>query len=490
MKLYDKILLLTTLQIVAIFIFGIYQIQSLYLTQKKAFDQKNLIQIEMIQKRFEEKLIELQKTAHILINSQEVITGILSNDTDMLYNWSKLFLSSSIDKIHFIDLDGTVISRGEAEFRFADDISKQFYTQQALLNNTFLGIDRVDGEECLVYTERVKQYGEKPIGIISVALVIDHEFLSSLVEGTTMSLAYQSEHQSISTAKERTLINASSLSLMLQSGSINDATFSIGLTSEKELLALKEARTNFFLGIALALIVLVIALHFTLLKYLKEYETLAQVLIDFYEDRLDIKDVIGKIKLSIHKQPTTEIKKIAEALFNMSQKVSDTQNALELLSSTDQLTALANRRKLEEYLEQKLKESNRGNFFSIVMLDIDRFKVINDTYGHEIGDHVLIHTANLMQSVIRESDMLGRWGGEEFLLILPQTNLEGALVMAEQLRSKIYHYQFEHYPQRVTMCLGVAEYRVNDTPNSILRRADHALYRAKNNGRNKVEYEN
>lgn len=490
MKLYDKILLLTTLQIVAIFIFGIYQIQSLYLTQKKAFDQKNLIQTEMIQKRFEEKLNELQKTAHILTNSQEVITGIISNDTDMLYNWSKLFLSSSIDKIHFIDLDGTVISRGEAEFRFADDVSKQFYTQQALLNNTFLGIDRVDGEECLVYAERVNQYGEKPIGIISVALVIDHELLSSLVEGTTMSLAYQSAHQNLSTAKERTLIKASSLSLMLQSGSINDATFSIGLTSEKELFALKEARTNFFLGIALALIILVIALHFTLLKYLKEYETLSQVLIDFYEDRLDIKEVISKIKLSIHNQPTSEVKKIAEALFNMSKKVSDTQNALELLSSTDQLTTLANRRKLEEYLEQKLKEGNRGNFFSIVMLDIDRFKVINDTYGHEIGDHVLIHTAKLMQSIIRESDMLGRWGGEEFLLILPQTNLEGALVMAEELRSKIYHYQFEYYPQRVTMCLGVAEYLVSDTPNSILRRADNALYRAKNNGRNKVEYEN
>lgn len=490
MKLYDKILLLTTVQIVAIFIFGIYQIQSLYLTQKKAFDQKNLIQSEMIQKRFEEKLSELQKTARILINSQEVITGVLSNDTDMLFTWSKLFLSSSIDKIHFIDLDGTVISRGESEFRFADDVSKHSYIQQALLNNSFFGIDRMDGKECLVYAERIKQYGQKPIGVISVALIIDDAFLSSLLEGTTMNITYQSEHQTLSTAKEKALINASALSLKLQTGSISDATFSIGLSSEKELFALKEVRSNFFLGIALALIVLVIALHFTLLKYLKEYEALAQILIDFYEDRLDIKEVMGKIKNTIHKQPTTEVKKIAEALFNMSQKVADTQNELELLSSTDQLTSLANRRKLEEDLEQKLKEANRGNFFSIVMLDIDRFKNINDTYGHEIGDHVLIHTANLMQSVVRESDMLGRWGGEEFLLILPQTNLEGALVMAEALRSKIYHYQFENYPQRVTMSLGVATYHVSDTPNSILRRADHALYRAKNDGRNKVEYEN
>ena len=243
MKLYNKILFLTILQLVAIFIFGIYQIQSLYLTQKTAFDQKNLIQSEMIQKRFEEKLDVLQKTAQILINSQEVITGIISNDTDMLYNWSKLFLSPSTDKIHFIDLDGTVISRGELEFRFADDVSKRFYVQQALHNDTFLGIDMVDGEECLVYAKRVKQYGQKTIGIISVALIIDDAFLASLVEGTTMGIAYHSQNQTLSTTKEK-LTNAASLHVMLQAGSIKEAGFNIGFTSEEELNALKKARTN------------------------------------------------------------------------------------------------------------------------------------------------------------------------------------------------------------------------------------------------------
>lgn len=490
MKLYNKILFLTIIQLFAIFIFGIYQIQSLYLTQKTAFDQKNLIQSEMIQKRFEEKLDLLQKTAQILINSQEVITGIISNDTDMLYNWSKLFLSPSTDKIHFTDLDGTIISRGELEFRFADDVSKRFYIQQALQNDTFLGIDLVDGEECLVYAKRVKQYGQKPIGVISVALIIDDAFLASLVEGTTMSIAYHSEHQTLSTTKEPKLTNASSLHVMLQAGSIKEASFNIGLTSETELTALKEARTNLFVGISFALIALVLALHFTLLKHLKEYKALAQVLIDFYEDRLDIKDVMSTIKHATTQRTTPEVKKIAEALFNMSQKVADTQNVLEHLSSTDQLTTLSNRRRLEECLEQKLKESERGSLFSVIMIDIDRFKTINDTYGHEIGDHVLIHTAHLMRESIRESDILGRWGGEEFLLILPQTSLEGALVIAEQIRTKIYECTFEHYPQRVTMSLGVSTYHRGDTPNSILRRADNALYRAKNSGRNRVHYEN
>jgi len=489
MKLYHKILFLTLVQLGAIFSFGIYQIQSLYVTQKMAFNQKNLIQSEMIQKRFEEKLEQLQKTAQILTASQEVVTGIISNDTDMLYNWSKLFLSASTHKIHFIDLDGTIISRGESEFRFGDDVSKRFYVQQALKNDTFLGIDVVDEKECLVFAKRVKQYGERPIGIISVALIIDDDLLASLVQGTTMNIAYHSENQTLSATNHETLIDASSLHVMLQAGSVKEASFTIGLASDEELQALKEARTNFFVSIGIALILFVFALHFTLLRHLREYQSLSQVLIDFYEDRLDIKEVGTTIKQTMNERSTPEVKKIAEALFNMSRKVAETQDALEHLSSTDQLTALWNRRKLEEFLEQKLKESERGSFFSVLMIDIDRFKTINDTCGHEVGDHVLEITARLMRQSIRTGDMLGRWGGEEFLLILPQTDLSGACVIAEHIRTNVKEHRFEDYDHTVTVSLGVATYRLSDTPNTILKRADTALYRAKNNGRDKVEHE-
>ncbi|MDY0265970.1 MAG: GGDEF domain-containing protein, partial [Sulfurospirillum cavolei] len=143
----------------------------------------------------------------------------------------------------------------------------------------------------------------------------------------------------------------------------------------------------------------------------------------------------------------------------------------------------------EECLEQKIKESERGSFFSVLMIDIDRFKTINDTCGHEVGDHVLEVTAQLMRQSVRTSDMLGRWGGEEFLLILPQTDLAGACVIAEQMRANVKHHTFDHYANTVTMSLGVATYRSGDTPNTILKRADTALYRAKNNGRDRVEHE-
>ncbi|AFL68867.1 sensor domain-containing diguanylate cyclase [Sulfurospirillum barnesii] len=491
MNLYNKVLFLSFLQLGTIFVFGIYQIQSLYLTQKRAFDQKNVMQAEVIQKRFEEKQQSLQKTAHILINSQEVITGILSHDTDMLYNWSKLFLSSTSEKIHFMDLDGTIISRGEAEFNFGDDTSQRFYVRQALQNDTFLGIDFVDGEECLIYAKRVKQYGQRPIGVISLAIVIDNAFLNTLVQDTSMTMTYTSTHQTLSTSIEPFLPQAlsSSLHVTFQTGGAKDANFSISPSSEEELYALKEARNTFLIGISLALLILMLALHFTLLKHLKEHKALSLVLIDFYEDRLSIHDLMRAIKHTLHQHTTPEIKKIAEALFNMSEKIAHTQTALEHSSTTDQLTALANRRKVEEYLEQKIEESKRGAFFSIIMIDIDHFKNINDTYGHAIGDHVLIHTARLMSASIRESDMLGRWGGEEFLLILPNTPLDGALRIAEHIRATLHQHTFEHYPEFLSMSLGVATHQPNDTSKTILKRADNALYKAKNGGRNQVQHE-
>ncbi|MBE0496608.1 MAG: diguanylate cyclase [Campylobacterales bacterium] len=489
MKLYHKILILTLLQLVAIFAFGIYQIQSLYLAQEKAFEQKIVLQNEIVSQRFGETLKQLQSSADILSNSQEVTTGLISNDTDMLYNWSHLFLTPSVQKIHFIDLTGTVISRGEAEFRFGDNLSTRSYFQQALREGTFLGIDTVDGEECLVYAKKIRQYGERPIGIISVALAIDEGVLASLAKGTSLDIAYHSSHQVISTSKKTPFIRTTSSHSIFQGNNTQEAVFSIGLTRYEELAVFQKTRTNLFLSIALIFSVLLVALHFTLHKHIKEHEQLVQLLIDFYENHLDIKTMVSHTRHVLTTCSTPEIKKTARALLNMGEKIANTQEALELLSTTDALTGLFNRRKVEACLDQKLKEGARETPFALIMIDIDHFKMINDTYGHEVGDYVLVDVAKLLQASVRQSDILGRWGGEEFLLILPKTSPEGALRLAEELRFALEQHVSSAYPNRISASFGVAHYRPKDTANLLIRRADIALYRAKHNGRNGVEYE-
>lgn len=165
------------------------------------------------------------------------------------------------------------------------------------------------------------------------------------------------------------------------------------------------------------------------------------------------------------------------------------QEELQHLATTDTLTGLRNRRAFKEFAEMEIKRAERhGNALSLVMFDIDHFKRINDTFGHLIGDEVLVHVAKLIGERIRASEILARWGGEEFILLLPQTDMENAVHLAGELRTLM---QANAFPQvgAVTASFGVTQFSPGDSMDSLLHRVDIALYRAKENGRNQVASE-
>ena len=157
------------------------------------------------------------------------------------------------------------------------------------------------------------------------------------------------------------------------------------------------------------------------------------------------------------------------------------------LSSTDQLTSLANRRHLDETLRHSIEYAKRYDRpLSVILVDLDFFKHVNDTYGHEAGDEVLRRSAAVFRRNTRAADTIGRWGGEEFLILCPETQMEEALVLAEKLRSMLSIEQMPH-DHLQTASFGVCEYDSNDpTPEHLVRRADDALYAAKAQGRNSV----
>ncbi len=161
---------------------------------------------------------------------------------------------------------------------------------------------------------------------------------------------------------------------------------------------------------------------------------------------------------------------------------------LEIASKTDKLTQLFNRGKLDEYLEDEYNKYQRHkSTFSVIMIDIDNFKSVNDTYGHHIGDLVLIEIANILKNQTRKIDTVGRWGGEEFLIVCLETTKNGAILLAEKLRKRVENFTFNVVKRR-TISLGVAEIEDNDTIATLLERADRNLYKAKKNGKNKVYY--
>ncbi|WP_052813273.1 GGDEF domain-containing protein [Desulfonatronum thioautotrophicum] len=176
----------------------------------------------------------------------------------------------------------------------------------------------------------------------------------------------------------------------------------------------------------------------------------------------------------------TEQKKYQESLELINQ-------ILEKQAATDPLTGIYNRMKFSKVLGNEMKRAERhGTQLAVMLLDIDKFKSINDTYGHLDGDNVLKSLIQLLAQNIRSRDILARWGGEEFILLAPGTDLEGGRLIAEKLRLAVAECDFP-IPRPVTSSFGVAAFQPGDTELTLTNRADQALYRAKEQGRNRVE---
>ncbi|MCC6145772.1 MAG: diguanylate cyclase [Candidatus Hydrogenedentes bacterium] len=182
--------------------------------------------------------------------------------------------------------------------------------------------------------------------------------------------------------------------------------------------------------------------------------------------------------------------KVEEALAEQNRKLQEMNQELDRLASTDALTGLYNRRHLMDRLAQELERSTRyGNPLSVLLLDLDHFKSINDSHGHLVGDAVLKRAGEIIQDCARTTDLPGRYGGEEFALLLPQTDTKGASELAERLRRRLgqmVHHDAAGKPFHVTCSIGVASVHGNGNATWILKHADDALYQAKADGRNRV----
>lgn len=180
--------------------------------------------------------------------------------------------------------------------------------------------------------------------------------------------------------------------------------------------------------------------------------------------------------------------KLAEANQHLEAEVQKRTAQLEKMATTDELTELLNRRETMRLLEQEIARTARtGSALSIIMLDLDHFKAVNDNYGHQAGDRALKNAAECFKQLLRKTDFVGRIGGEEFLIILPDTYINDASALAEKIRQAL-EMQMTKSPATpaCTASLGVAQCSTNDDLYSLVQRADTTLYLAKSNGRNRV----
>ena len=201
--------------------------------------------------------------------------------------------------------------------------------------------------------------------------------------------------------------------------------------------------------------------------------------IDFVTKPFKPKELLAKV--------TREFK-----LQELIKDLEDSKEELRLLASIDSLTKLYNRRYFSKISEQLLSLAKRNKTdVSVLMLDIDKFKNVNDTYGHKVGDDILIKLSSILLECSRKSDLLCRFGGEEFVILLPETNIDGAMIIAEKIREVVEELDIHIEDDKVvnfTVSIGVSQINIEEDSciEASINRADKALYEAKANGRNRI----
>jgi diguanylate cyclase (GGDEF)-like protein len=256
-------------------------------------------------------------------------------------------------------------------------------------------------------------------------------------------------------------------------------------TSYKRKLCNDEIYTLFsrvFFAVTLWLLVFIIAVFMLRKKLLIPIESLTQAISSFK---------VG----DKHEKPTIfyndEVGLMTQKFHSMKTNLDEKFEALKQLALTDPLTQIKNRRAFFDISKEYLKLSSRNSHhLSLLMLDIDFFKKVNDTYGHVVGDEILKYLVNTVQDSLRETDILARYGGEEFVVLLPETKLNGAVIVAENIRSLIEStpYEDKDLSINITVSIGAKEFTNEESVSILIDNADKLLYIAKENGRNRIEY--
>jgi len=435
-----------------------------YIISFKKVQKQHTLKSNLINKQFRDISFNIQ-------NLIEKYLYLLGNEQDT-------------KKIKMVELQKNILLINNSAFRYFDTLDSQ-YVKDA--KDAILMAKNILNHQSLIEQNEKRKY------IITILLSDMKIYESIFLEAVQRTRGYL--------YLVNVVMAADSYEMRYQAKNIaNILNEDMKNTEEGILHNIKSSLSSLNVMAILFLLFIIVISYFIQLSIVSPIRSLTKIfskLTDGSKERIDVetphKDAISDLVYAAKTFRTKNIEIHAllddykELNETLELKVKNRTKELELLSSTDALTKMYNRMYIDNALDDEIKRCERyKSDFSIIMLDIDYFKNVNDNYGHQIGDTVLIEFSNILNNLTRETDIVGRWGGEEFLILCPQTDKPSVLRLAEKLRENIETYSFSIVNKK-TASFGVATYIDKDNSDSIVERADKALYLSKKTGRNKVQ---
>ena len=441
--------------------------------------------VQATERRIAARMERIDQVALGLSKPSEVIGAVAAADNDILSDWGNSFIGE-IDSVFFTDATGLVLARAPDEFRFGDELGDAPFIRQALRDGSHQGISTIDGFESLVSCRTIRKYDDALIGTVCAATFLTARMLAAVVPSEDMQLTLIRPTEQPAKATEARGHEPLGMA-------IDGHDFALTFNEDHHHTDLIALKRSLLINGALAVVITLVILLFFVRRHFTPYATLVRAIVEYAGDRIDIGSLRRRLA-ALRRGPTQEITQISEALTDMIdthvrnlRRAEEFNSYLRDLANKDPLTGLRNRRALDEVLAIESQRSRRyGSPLCALMIDIDHFKPINDTHGHAVGDEVLRGLSATLRENSRATDIAGRWGGEEFLILCPGISLSEGRTFAEKLRQTIERTPFAK-GLSLTVSIGLTEYAANEPTRTMIERADQALYRAKDSGRNRVD---
>lgn len=489
MLLKTRIILYIFILTIVLSFVQMFFISKTYNDFQQTLGQHKEVATDMLIADIEKSISNLKMEASLLSCPYNIGNLLKNKDDEALMKWEKRMLKQGKEVV-FVYKDGVAVTI-DPKFINSNVFNSTDFLKTIMQYENHTGIVKINTDMYLACVEHINDSDGGNLGAVIVFQPVTPKFLATIADDRQIvRLRIGGD-----VAENRPYIPGSSPfeRIPVQIDGLNaDDGFYLAFLPNKLLRSLQELQQKFLVGLPVLAIISSLVLVYVIHVLVKPYSRILSLMRKYSGYEITLKEMRDGI-FETHSGKNTDLVKFKFVLIRMIdtiishlESIGSHALRLEEMTKKDALTGLLNRSGIDAELMESYEMCRKSSLpLSIMLVDIDRFKSINDTLGHLGGDMVLCRVANALSDPMRKCDAVGRWGGEEFLIVCRGLEICSVQVLAESLRTAVHNIELSA-AAHVTISIGIAQLLPNDTPSSLLGRADAALYQAKTAGRDCV----